>query len=361
MAQCGQDLDNQAAAPRTSNQRGQFDYAGRFPPAPLDDGAAVAEFADHRKGGPTAWLMQRFVLPLSDSARAKALTLALDGAKGSAAAACQGATTADSVTQGPVLMAGLLPAWLGVEPDAQAVMEQALAKVASWASLEPCRAGRQKLDAIEWALPLAEASREQWSTWREPLRRALAQLVTLRQGARVFVEVSWAQHPQGMPLVFERLAELAEPLAPSPTAKASLGLKIRTGGLQAVAVPPAPVLASLIAGCVQARDPIPFKCTAGLHGALHEISPRFGFEMHGFMNILALAGCLMAKVPVGQAVDLLSQRTKERLEGAVTNLCGESLLQTAARGRQLFTSFGSCSVVEPLESLVAHGWIENTV
>ena len=42
--------------------RGVVDYAGLFPPASLEMGAAAAAYAEHRLG-PDAWALGRFVLP----------------------------------------------------------------------------------------------------------------------------------------------------------------------------------------------------------------------------------------------------------------------------------------------------------
>jgi hypothetical protein len=98
-----------------------------------------------------------------------------------------------------------------------------------------------------------------------------------------------------------------------------LRLTFRTGGTEAAAFPTEDEMADWIMSAV-AQD-LPFKCTAGLHNAVRHTGANTGFEHHGYLNIL-LADAVRATPHLA-----------------------------AARAR--FTSYGSCSVVEPYEDLVA--------
>ena len=113
--------------------------------------------------------------------------------------------------------------------------------------------------------------------------------------------------------------------------------KVRCGG---DAVPSVDQLAAFIRRC---RDVgVPFKATAGLH---HPV--RTGAE-HGFLNLLA-AACLGFEEAVladeePSAFRLIADRFAWRGQGCD----GERVAQVR---RELLTSFGSCSVQEPVDHL----------
>jgi hypothetical protein len=120
-------------------------------------------------------------------------------------------------------------------------------------------------------------------------------------------------------------------------------LKFRTGGVDADAFPSSRELA----GCIDAAldRELPFKCTAGLHNAVRHRDPETGFEHHGFLNVLlATRAALDGEdvVAVLEDTDPVA-RVKE---------VGE---ETLARTRRWFTSFGSCSILEPHHDLVELG------
>ncbi|MCW2782935.1 MAG: hypothetical protein JWR35_3384 [Marmoricola sp.] len=125
-------------------------------------------------------------------------------------------------------------------------------------------------------------------------------------------------------------------------------LKFRTGGVTADAFP----TAAEVAACIDAAldRELPFKCTAGLHNAVRHMN-RTDFErpveMHGFLNILLATRATLDgddPVEVLTATDLT-----ERLDAADFDLLAST--------RKWFTSFGSCSVLEPHEDLVELGLV----
>ncbi|WP_370948776.1 hypothetical protein AB5J62_14795 [Amycolatopsis sp. cg5] len=115
--------------------------------------------------------------------------------------------------------------------------------------------------------------------------------------------------------------------------------KFRTGGVRADLYPDEAELAAAIRAAIDAD--IPFKATAGLHHAVRNTDQETGFEQHGFLNLLLAAG------DPGRAEELLAERDGDVVAARV----GE--LDAGVRAR--FTSFGTCSVHDPLTELAGLG------
>jgi hypothetical protein len=122
---------------------------------------------------------------------------------------------------------------------------------------------------------------------------------------------------------------------------AEVRLKFRTGGLEAEAFPAAHALARWIDASLDRETP--FKCTAGLHNAVRH-SGEDGFEHHGFLNVLVATRNAFDGASIDDVVEVL-----ERRDGP--GLARESESLDLAGARRWFTSFGSCSVEEPLADL----------
>jgi hypothetical protein len=135
-------------------------------------------------------------------------------------------------------------------------------------------------------------------------------------------------------------------------AAADLRLKFRTGGVDADAFPAAAELAACIE---QALDrELRFKATAGLHNALRHRDPETGFEHHGFLNVLlATRAGLDGAGPDGVAA-VLDNGDPDAVRGRL----GETGPDGLVSARRWFTSFGSCSVLEPLEDLTELGLLD---
>ncbi len=118
-------------------------------------------------------------------------------------------------------------------------------------------------------------------------------------------------------------------------------LKMRTGGLEPDMFPDAGTLADWL-DLVQAHA-IQFKCTAGLHRAVRHTDAH-GFEHHGFLNILMATAQYFAGASVPDV-----RATLERRDGPALAAAAGALDLVGAR--RWFTSFGSCSVDEPLADL----------
>jgi hypothetical protein len=127
--------------------------------------------------------------------------------------------------------------------------------------------------------------------------------------------------------------------------------KFRTGGVRAELYPDEAELAAALAAAVAAG--VPFKATAGLHHAVRNTDPGTGFEQHGFLNLLLATDALLHGGNETDARALLSERDDERIADLAHGL--EGARARAVRGA--FTSFGTCSVTEPLDELIGLGLI----
>ncbi|WP_331739020.1 hypothetical protein OG242_32495 (plasmid) [Streptomyces sp. NBC_00727] len=129
-------------------------------------------------------------------------------------------------------------------------------------------------------------------------------------------------------------------------------LKFRTGGTEAAAFPTEDEVAAWIHDTVAAGAA--FKCTAGLHHAVRHTAPTTGFEHHGYLNVLLATTRACSGAPLTAIRAALAERDPDTLARAVT---ATPAADTAA-ARAAFTSYGSCSVLEPLEDLAALGLLD---
>ena len=125
--------------------------------------------------------------------------------------------------------------------------------------------------------------------------------------------------------------------AADEVAAAELRLKFRTGGLDADAFPTPERLAAWIDAALDRE--LPFKCTAGLHRALPHTSPE-GWQQHGFVAVLAATRVAFDGGSPAEVAGVL--RSTDAADLLTLDLAG---------ARRWFSSFGSCSVDEPLDDL----------
>lgn len=128
-------------------------------------------------------------------------------------------------------------------------------------------------------------------------------------------------------------------------ASMSYRAKFRTGGTTSSAFPTVDELAAFIVGCTERK--LPFKCTAGLHGAARHTDPVTGFEHHGFLNILAATDVALSGADERTVADTLRIRSGHQL--------AEFLRPRLDDTRRAFTGYGTCSIEEPLAELTALG------
>ncbi|MDT2006055.1 hypothetical protein FXW78_17530 [Rhodococcus opacus] len=163
---------------------------------------------------------------------------------------------------------------------------------------------------------------------------------TLTAGFDVFVEV-----PRG-----ERRGDVLAALAGGPFAA-----KFRTGGVVAEAYPDESELASALHTAVATG--VPYKATAGLHHAVRNTDPHTGFEQHGFLNVLLATRHALD----GADVDRIAVTLAERDGARIARELGDLPADVVDAVRAAFRSFGTCSILEPLEDLVALHLVPNTV
>ncbi len=131
--------------------------------------------------------------------------------------------------------------------------------------------------------------------------------------------------------------------------------KFRTGGLEAQAFPTESEVARWIVAVVEAD--VPFKCTAGLHRALRHQDAATGFEHHGYLNILLATARARHGADRATVSSVLAETDPESVVTALRNL-EHGTLEGA---RHSFVSYGSCSILEPLEDLTVLGLVPPAV
>lgn len=134
--------------------------------------------------------------------------------------------------------------------------------------------------------------------------------------------------------------------AADEVAAAGHRLKLRLGHVDHDLVPDSSTVAAWIDAALDRETP--FKATAGLHRAVRH-DPEGG-GAHGFVNVLVATQALWDGGSVADATDALEQRDGAAL---TTGLTPASI----SSARRWFTSFGSCSVTDPLDDLIALGLV----
>lgn len=275
---------------------GLIDDAALFPPGNAPVGEAVPEHARHTR----AWyapLVGPFLLPVSRFSEVAA-----------AAVVAQQAGDLD----GPLLVTAVC---------------RSAAEVGAAVEAARC-AGSVCLVGIEAAAGPGEHVDDVVAA----LRRVVA------AGVRALVEVPWQD--VGWP-------EALDTLQQTP-----YSAKLRTGGTKAGAFPDEQTVADYLVACAERN--LPLKCTAGLHSAMRHPDPSTGFEHHGFLNVLLAAAAAANGAPVPAVRAVLGERDEHVL------VAQAQVLDTTAtsRARRLFTSYGSCSITEPLGDLVRLGLLD---
>lgn len=274
-----------------------IDYAGLFPPAKLAMPQAAAEYTASRTG-PYAWMLGKFIVPLSRMSELLSelpaseqfpLSVILDGG-----------------------MAGLaeVARLLREEPR---VSPQALEIVLAPEQIGEYAASLREL-GLEGLPSYVEFRRD--AGWRETLGTAMPALAAHR-----------------------------------------LGAKIRCGGLDAAAFPSPLEVAQFIERA--SRERVPFKATAGLHHPVRHYNAASGFTMHGFLNILAAAALARTAATTGEIEEVVALEENGRFRfddrgfHAGAHEAGIEVLESVRR--DLFVAYGSCSFSEPVDDLRSCG------
>ncbi|CAN5631667.1 hypothetical protein BH23GEM1_BH23GEM1_09830 [soil metagenome] len=298
-------------APVRALVTGLVDYAGLFPPAQLGMHDAMRNYAAYL-GGPHAWMLGRFVLPVARLAEFDA-------------------SSAELLPRGEGSSPWMLAALAGA--DLEADVQQALKfNCRHWQGSE---AGHAIIDTIELRAP---------SPFDPATTRA-----SVPDFFTMYVEIPAASDPGS------KLDSIQQ---------AGARAKIRMGGVTPDVFPAPDDVIAFIAGCV-ARG-LPFKATAGLHHLLRSEYPltydggSARATMYGFLNVFLAAAALLQGAATNDARDILmeSDLNAFRFDDAGVTW-RKRLLSTGdiSRARELATSYGSCSFVEPVDELAAAGLI----
>lgn len=179
-------------------------------------------------------------------------------------------------------------------------------------------------------------------------------VATSAGAARAAVQVLDEVLPNAVPAAVEVPRSAARDEVLDVLAGSRYRAKLRTGGVRAAMFPSPDELAASLSACV-ARG-VALKCTAGLHHAVRHTDAASGFVHHGFLNVLIAVSALTAGAPAGIATDHL----RETDAGALVAALRTWPPQRDARAREAFTSFGTCSVLEPVEDLISLGLLSNS-
>jgi len=301
---------------------GILDYAGLFPPAALSLEAAVAEYARHREE-PAAWMLSHFICPAGrvadfaaeagPRAGSKPWTLSLLGRGGATEQECLDAA-AEDLDRADAALSGT------------ATVRALELKIPGYLMEDSRDAGRFVSGLDDVILPRAGG------------------------GLPVFLEIPWdPEHLGRLPALFSRLASAAR-----ERASVRLGVKVRTGGLEASAFPPPDELAAFLEAALGAG--LPFKATAGLHHPLRHYAATPGARRHGFLNVfLGAALRSTGAIPEASLPDVLRDEDTASFafhdDAAAWRGHRVPTPAIAEARRRFAVSFGSCSFAEPRDEL----------
>lgn len=292
---------------------GLVDYAGLFPPAALDMPAAVANYAAYR-AGTDAWMLGRFVVPVSrlgewEAAIAALPTSALDSWLGAHLSVLTGTD---------------------VEADGRSI--------AAFNARAPFGT---RIDAAEARTPTTDA--------------ILAAGDAMPVGVSLYCELPHRDDP----------AALIEAVR-----AAGVFAKIRTGGVTADAFPTPDEIVRFLRRCMEAG--VTAKATAGLH---HPVRGEYRLTyapdaatgtMFGYLNLFLAAAALRDGLPDADVMAVLTATDGDAIrffdatigvivrpaDGSTRTIEISTGAIRATRERGV-VAFGSCSFREPVDELVA--------
>jgi hypothetical protein len=311
---------------------GILDYAGLFPPASLSLDQTVHNYAEYRRG-PDAWMLGRFMCPVGRLTELASL--------GGAFAATERPWSLSILGRGGNTVDELVTA---TEDDLAAI-----------ASFEQEQRGRFAVTALEVRWPPQTLVAWQAAEAQHQRAQALASLVhrLIDQELAWYIELplgnDWRVSVDALTTTVALLNRFLEGLGQP------IGLKIRTGGLEAAAFPTPEQLAFTIVACRDRR--VPLKFTAGLHHPIRHFDAGLRTPIHGFLNVFG-AGVL------AHARDLIEAEVQVVIEdedASAFQFDGKGFrwrdlyttVEEIALARRQVVSFGSCSFDEPREDLRA--------
>lgn len=310
-----------------------LDYAGLFPPAELGLDEAIHNYARHL-GEPEAWMLARFVCPASRLGELEPYVNEL-------------------FSSGPPLRLCVLGRSGTTCAQFLEALGQDVKDLADFRTHCGKRAGVQVFE-VRFPDELAEEADV------SGLLETAAQVWDVQQMARppIFFEPPAKADWQSIwPAMIRGIAQYCQEAGSGIGVKSdpkSVGFKLRCGGKEASAFPSIEKVAAVIRWACTAR--VPLKFTAGLHQPLRHYDEEAQVNMHGFVNVFT-AGILAASDNVNQEdlCRILACEKIDSFEFSPDGMCVEGFRitseQIASGRREAVTSFGSCSVEEPLDGL----------
>lgn len=316
---------------------GIIDYAGLFPPAALPMSEAATAYAACRRG-PHAWLLSRFVCP---AARFQELydSVFADGA----------VTVGDA---GPWRLAVLGRGGVTTAEFRDHFHED----------LDLCRTfverctGRAVVDTFEIRWP-GKTARDSTAD-PNMLLAEITELLARRERSAAGVPAIFFEVPLNAEAE-DSIGSLIGTVARFNAAHGtSFKLKIRTGGVEASAVPDVPLVARFIAACAAHR--VAFKATAGLHHPLRRYCAAVRGMMHGFFNVFV--GAVLAR-ECAMSEELLRELLGDdradsfhfRDDGLAWRDWSADVPAVRRARADFAVGFGSCSLMEPVSDLTDLG------
>jgi len=305
-----------------------IDYAGMFPPAALPLGEAAAHYAALLAGS-ERWMLGRFVCPAMRVSELGSLRAA----------------------------AGSPPTVLAVLGPPAASMDELVASTLEVRQhLQPLLGGGG-LAVDQYEVPLPAAVIAGGAQAVAEAAGAVTGALAAPRRMLVALEAPIAGSP---PAVLDEVIQgLASANQASPATPVCL--KVRCGGATAAAIPTGEELANVVA---LGRDHgVLIKATQGLHHPLRHQDETLGCPAHGFLNLFAAA--VLARTHGFDGHRLAEVLADEDPASFVFTDSAfawrdhpASLEALAAARRFGVTSFGSCSVEEPLAGLRSLGLLE---
>ena len=287
--------------------RHSIDYAGLFPPAGLSMEEAVTNYARYLSGS-EAWILGRFVLPLTRIAEMERVAYLL------LPAASEGKPWELSVLLNP-----------GSATEAARVED-----------FNERYCGRMKVSS-------SEVRYQNIGSCDSTLKNLID---SLPPKTEVWVEVDLEED------IERQVGSIAE---------SGAFAKIRTGGVVPELIPSPKTVMSFLVACIRSR--VRFKATAGLHHALRGDFPltyESGSQtatLFGYLNLFLATAVAKQGGTVEEIASALEEWNPTCLESHSDRFAWRSFAwtrrDTELLRRETLASFGSCSVVEPLDELMA--------
>lgn len=296
---------------------GLIDYAGLFPPARLPLDQAINNFLNYQQCD-DSWMLGTFIIPaesLKDLEQLvtklqshKQLQLSVTGGKSESFDNCLASFEAD------------------------------LQKIAHFRHMH---GQKVKIEVFELPLPLAVPQLEEL--------RILAELAKTEK-VKLFTEVTMSESEDWEAQLIRTL-DVFE--AQNTTDENPIGVKLRTGGLEAKMFPSPVKTAVFIKGCAERK--LPLKFTAGLHHPIRMYRDEVQTKMHGFINVFT-AGILgyARDFDKDLIAEILEDEQPDHFKFRDTELLWKDFEVYAAEianNRSLLFSYGSCSFDEPRDEL----------